>query len=215
MNALLVEIRGELVRRITGLDVSDPVGVMQEEPLSDHVVELTGLRHAVAGASGLVADLLTVLAEDLAHRLGLLPWPGALPRAAKVLPRLLPGQDFESALDVTEKLVPVGVSGRLAEPCETIRADLAGLRAIFADEWHGADPVIVSAGGAELVLRVGRLILAATLVRVAADTTGDPDQPVTVARRYAWRWLRDPVPEAATPTHRRRTAVLLNGCGVL
>ena len=215
MNALLDEIRDKLVARIAALDLSGLAGGMQEESLSDHVVELTGLRQAVASGSGLVADLLTVLAEELAHQLGLLPWPGALPRAAEVLPRLLTWRDFELTLAVAEKLLPDGLSGRLAQPCETIRADLAGMRSIFVTEWRCADPLVVSAGGAELVLRVGRLILAATLVRVAADATGDPDQPVTMARRYAWRWLRAPVPEAASPAHRRRSAVLLNGCGEL
>jgi hypothetical protein len=87
---------------------------------------------------------------------------------------------------------------------------LNGLAAV-RDEWVGADPACTAAGGWVLVDRIGRLHLIAALL---ADIAGRPpqDRPhiVNAARRYAWNWLRLPPPEAATQSHLRRTAELMD-----
>jgi hypothetical protein len=87
---------------------------------------------------------------------------------------------------------------------------LNGLAAV-RDEWVGADPACTAAGGWVLVDRIGRLHLVAALL---ADITGRPPQDrrhiVNAARRYAWNWLRLPPPEAATQSHLRRTAELMD-----
>ena len=87
---------------------------------------------------------------------------------------------------------------------------LRGLNTV-RDEWAGADSACTAAGGWVLVDRIGRLHLVAALL---ADVAGHPpeDRPhiVNAARRYAWNWLRLPPPEAATESHLRRTAELMD-----
>lgn len=198
---LLTAVRATLRARVAELATMDPVdAAVAEEPLSEAVVEVAGLDTA-----RLPAALRVVLVEDLAARLGLLPWPGALPSAARALPGLLPGDRFAALLD--EARLPGGLTPRLAEAARWVSDDVDRLRAVHASEWCDGALDVMAPGGADLVVRVARLLVGAALVRRAA-AEGDPLSETT-ARRYAWRWLRDPAPEAATPRHRARTAELL------
>jgi hypothetical protein len=62
-----------------------------------------------------------------------------------------------------------------------------------------------------LVDRMGRLLIAASLVAEAArgGPAATTELLVNAARRYAWNYLRGPAPEAATATHVRRSADLI------
>lgn len=214
---LTTAVLHELRRRFTALDEAAPLtaGAL-EEPLGELLVELVGLHVAATHAahepsSGAVSDVLAelrhVLLEDLAARVGVLAWPGALPRAAELLPCLLDPSLFAAVLATAERTLPEAPRPRLQEPVDTIRESCTALRAVFAREWRETPPVVAVAGGPELVVRLARVQVAAALVR---NATEDPDDLTeTTARRYAWRWLRDPAPEAASVQHRKRTAALL------
>lgn len=203
----LAEITVELRRRVAALaELTGPTAATVEEPLSEYVVELRGLTVAGQILNG-YGELLAVLRDDLAARLGLLPWPAALPRAAAVLPGLLPAPRFDAVLRDAYRLLPDGLGPRLSYPADLVRADVVRLTDIHRAEWCDGDLTVVAAGGAELVVRVARVPVAAALVAWAARH-GGTDWEVT-ARRYAWRWLRDPVPEAASQRHRVRTTELL------
>jgi hypothetical protein len=203
----LADITAELRWRVAALaDLPERLSATVEEPLSEYVVELRGLAVVGETIAG-YGELLAVLRDDLAARLGLLPWPGALPRAAALLADLLPADRFDGVLKGAYGLLPDGLGPRLAYPADLVRNDVLRLTDIHRAEWCDGDPTVVAAGGAELVVRVARVLTAAGLVAWAARDDG-PDSEVT-ARRYAWRWLRDPVPEAASPRHRVRTRELL------
>jgi hypothetical protein len=209
-----VELRHRVERCVT---LTEPLAGVVEEHLADDVVELTGLTVAgesLAGAFAdpavveLTRDLLTALADGFAARLGLIGWPEASSRIAAVLPRLLPTAGFDGVVGTARTLLPAERQpARLAYAVDLVAADADRLLDIHRAEWCDAEPAVVSAGGADLVLRLARLLVAAALVAWATADGGA--LPVTAARRYAWRWLRDPVPEAATPRHRTRTAELL------
>lgn len=203
----LANITAELRWRVAALaELPERVAGAVEEPLSEYVVELRGLTVAEETIDG-YGELLAVLRDDLAARLGLLPWPGALPRAAIQLPGLLPANGFDAVLEEAFGLLPDGLGPRLSYPADLIRNDAVRLTDIHRAEWCDGDLTVVAAGGAEFVVRVARVLVAAALVAWAARD-GGPDSEVT-ARRYAWRWLRDPVPEAASQRHRTRTRELL------
>lgn len=197
-------------------ELSDRLGVDRpgiEQPLTlEYIVEdavdclgVTSLhRWACADpSSDLPAELCAVLAEVLAHRLGLLAFPGPLPRAARVLPRLLaPGVIDRLTRDAVRRCGPQPAVTRLETPWTAVVDRAAALREIAAEEWVGCDPAEVACGGEELVYACARLLAAAALVAAADD--GVPNA-VNAARRYAWRWLRLPLPEAVIPAHFART----------
>ena len=213
---LLADVLAELRARVAWLaGAGEVAAAVAEEPLSEAVVEAIALAGPAgpAGAELLPQDLRAALVADLAGRLRLLPWHDALEPVGAALPDLLDGDRFARLLAAAD-LDDAGMRPRLAEAARWVTHDAQRLRKMHAAEWCGADLAIVAAGGADLVLRVARLLLGAELVRAAAADDGRAglgDLAETIARRFAWRWLRDPAPEAATAKHRARSAELLRG----
>lgn len=190
------------------------VGII-EEVLGDLVVESVGL----ATAGRLLpqhAGLVSVLLRDLAARLSLTEWSAGLAAAADFLAPGLDPSYFEVLLSDARTLVAsaAATAQPIAVAAQAVLADCDRLAAVYEEEWRPgvttADQTC-SAGGEEFVQRTGRLVVAAALV-ASAHTMGatDAEQVAeTTARRYAWRWLRAPVPEAAHPRHRTRTMAIL------
>lgn len=212
-------IAQELRLRLGALSqTSEPLAGILEEVLADLVVESVGL----ATAGRLLpqhAGLVSVLLRDLAARLGVTEWSAGLAAAADFLAPALEKRYFAALLADARTLVTAAATGQgVAVAAQSVLADCDRLAAVYEQEWRPgvttADQTC-SAGGEEFVLRAGRLVVAAALVASAqAIAATDAEQVAeTTARRYAWRWLRAPVPEAAHPRHRLRTLGILAGFG--
>lgn len=103
--------------------------------------------------------------------------------------------------------------GRAVEAWDSADEALRGLVTV-RDDWAGADPARTAAGGWVLVDRIARLdLLAALLADMAAQPSRVRRHGVNAARRHAWNRLRLPPPEAASETHLRRTAELVEWIG--
>ncbi|MEU3920218.1 hypothetical protein [Streptomyces sp. NPDC029004] len=149
--------------------------------------------------------------------------------AAEATPPVREGQSVDSAHRlVTHLITSLADAAYYDEVCARLRTALGprpdgraaaawdiadeALRGLGAtrDEWVDADPAFTAAGGWVLVDRIGRLQLAAALLAEAAALPGEEGPLCTNAtRRYAWNWLRQPPPEAATDIHVQRTGELV------
>lgn len=131
-------------------------------------------------------------------------------RVAELVTALAAADVYDAVRDRLRATLGPCPAGRAAAAWQIADTALAGL-ATTRDEWVGADPAHTAAGCWVLVDRVGRLALAAALLTAAPGETPETAAPrVNAARRHTWNHLRQPPPEAATPTHVRRTAELVD-----
>jgi hypothetical protein len=208
LTAVATELGGRLGSDRPGIE-----GPMTLEHVVEDAVDCLGLVELVtrwcgaASSSALSADLraelVGALAASLAHRLGVPAFPGPLVHAARVLPHLVEGDTVDRLTREAVALCgPQPAVARLRTPWATVLSRADEIRDVAEDEWVGRDPAEVAPGGEELVYACGRLLAASALVASAAD--GAPNA-VNAARRYTWRWLRLPLPEAVIPAHVTRT----------
>ena len=192
------------------LDDDSPAAVARREEAADRAVDLMAARawQSLPGASHGPAQTAAercaayiFTAEDASDRF-------TLTEAALVL--LTHENHFDAVTDRCRQLLGAVPEGRLSGAWQMVDDGLHTLNTT-RDEWVGADPATVAAAGWVLVDRMGRLLIAASLVAEAArgGPAATTELLVNAARRYAWNYLRGPAPEAATATHVRRSADLI------
>ncbi|GAA1889039.1 hypothetical protein [Streptantibioticus ferralitis] len=213
---------------------TSPWAVSRREEAADRAVDLLAARawRALPTASHGQADVAArrcvsyTLAEDAASAAEGGGTDPATPHrlAAHALLLLTLAEHFDAAtLRARDLLGPIP-EGRLLAAWRMVDQALLTL-STTRHEWVGAEPGVVAAAGWVLVDRVGRLLTGAALVAQAAERTRDAEAVppesadgtraataellVNAARRYAWNHLRGPAPEAATPTHIRRSTELV------
>ncbi|MGW7002429.1 hypothetical protein ACWGCW_06285 [Streptomyces sp. NPDC054933] len=227
------------VARLTGAALElredpSPWAVSRREEAADRAVDLLAARawRALPTASHGNADVAArrcvsyTLARDAASAAGVGDIDPSTPHrlAAHALLLLTLAEHFDAATLRARELLGPAPEGRLLAAWRMVDEALLTL-STTRHEWVGAEPGIVAAAGWVLVDRVGRLLTGAALVAQAAERTraagavppDGTDSPraaaaellVNSARRYAWNHLRGPAPEAATPTHIRRSAELV------
>ncbi|MCQ4041306.1 hypothetical protein ACFOSC_08020 [Streptantibioticus rubrisoli] len=218
------------VARLTGAalalrDDTGPWAVSRREEAADRAVDLLAARawRALPAASHGNAEVAArrcvcyLLARDTALAAGCRDTDPARAHrlAAHALLLLTLAEHFDAATFRTRELLGPAPEGRLLAAWRMVDEALERL-STTRHEWVGAEPGVVAAAGWVLVDRVGRLLTGAALVAQAAGRNRTAEHPdataellVNAARRYAWNHLRGPAPEAATPTHVRRSLELL------
>jgi hypothetical protein len=217
--ALFEDAVARLTATVTEHAEDGPFAVAQQEDAADRVVDLLAARawHALPHSSH--GDSLDVARRCLAHAVAAdlraaTPQhrrdPGETHRlACHALLLLTLPEHFDAATDRARALLGEAPEGRLLAAWRMTDEALATL-GTTRHEWVGADPDVVAAAGWVLVDRVGRVLESAALVHQAVRAA-EPASVLLVnaARRFAWNRLRGAAPEAASPTHVRRSAELV------
>ncbi|WNV84945.1 hypothetical protein [Umezawaea sp. Da 62-37] len=199
-----------------------PWAVAQREEAADRAVDLLAARAWYAKPSSSLGDVQAVAHRCVAYAVVAdTVLAGGRDSSDRSVQHRLTGralllltlpEHFDAVTGHVRHLLGAAPEGRLLAAWRMVDEALGTLDTT-RHEWVGADPAVVAAAGWVLVDRMSRLLIASALVS-QAGAAGQPSQVaellVNAARRYAWNHLRRPAPEAATPTHVRRSADLVS-----